>query len=701
MLNEEEVLGGGFLDADPSRYLLGTTTSSSINRSLSMPPLYASQLSVDANPWNTDSQFETVPDIGQNNAAGQNAVDDDILGEGLTAASVLVGVDLPEIYDTAYLRARPVGERVSLDSLEKVIGLAELSPRTVQEILNIVVPLGAMYVTHNEFNTAIALVACEQKNMDVSLQTVYQHRNDLPSPILLNLDQLNVKRATAPPAVLKQQQQQQQQLQQRSLNKNQSMDDPWLTVPNGRNNGKLDEVRSAPTSMRRPKLGFNGNGTTSPSRSRSMDNTHQIQQQQPNGSDNNNGNNNNTHHDQLLRPDANGKFLNDNTTMGPTDSYQWFLDLDMVKVAIAPEKEGFIFKHVNYVIESQLRSSKVLRRYSDFYWLWETLLRRYPMRVVPNLPPKKLGGKDESFLEKRRKGLSRFINSIVRHPTLKCDEVVETFLTEPSELLAWRRANPPVVDEEFVRKMPNAAELECCIPQDLDARLESLKNKLPTITDHYNNKCIVLERLNRICEVQSREFVRYSITLNAMSEVEQECYVPGCQSCPQVVRGYEAVAKHMQRAGTILDDQALAATNGVLENLKRHRDLLISFKEMIERKERLEVNQLDSLSKKISANKAKVNQNRGVPGLESEVERLDIAIESDQDKLTYQLNRDTHIQYCVASELSYIHKQQAFISLMYQNYVHEQLQFTRQLGDNWKVLQSLACEMPIDPEEFA
>ena len=69
------------------------------------------------------------------------------------------------------------------------------------------------------------------------------------------------------------------------------------------------------------------------------------------------------------------------------------------------------------------------------------------------------------------------------------------------------------MDEEFVRNMPSAAELECCIPQDLDARLESIKSRLPTITDHYNNKCIVLERLIRICEVQSREFVRYSITL--------------------------------------------------------------------------------------------------------------------------------------------------------------------------------------------
>lgn len=69
--------------------------------------------------------------------------------------------------------------------------------------------------------------------------------------------------------------------------------------------------------------------------------------------------------------------------------------------------------------------------------------------------------------------------------------------------------------------------------------------------------------------------------------------------------------------------------------------------------------------------------------------------------MIYQQERDTHIRYCVASELSYLHKQQAFISHMYQKYVAEQLQFSRQLGDNWKVLQGLACEMPIEPDEFA
>ena len=39
---------------------------------------------------------------------------------------------------------------------------------------------------------------------------------------------------------------------------------------------------------------------------------------------------------------------------------------------------------------------------------------------------------DSAFLEKRRKGLSRYINAVIRHPTLRNDDVVIKFLTEPS-----------------------------------------------------------------------------------------------------------------------------------------------------------------------------------------------------------------------------------------------------------------------------
>lgn len=86
---------------------------------------------------------------------------------------------------------------------------------------------------------------------------------------------------------------------------------------------------------------------------------------------------------------------NSNRTL---DTHHWFQHLEEITVTVAPEKEGFIFKHVNYIVTNEKRSSIVLRRYSDFWWLLEVLLRRYPFRALPNLPPKKLGGSKFAIL---------------------------------------------------------------------------------------------------------------------------------------------------------------------------------------------------------------------------------------------------------------------------------------------------------------
>jgi hypothetical protein len=75
-----------------------------------------------------------------------------------------------------------------------------------------------------------------------------------------------------------------------------------------------------------------------------------------------------------------------------TGDMQWFLNLNRVKISIAPDKRGIIFKHVEYQVASAQHQTRVLRRYSDFVWLADLLVRRYPFRLVPLLPPKKLGG---------------------------------------------------------------------------------------------------------------------------------------------------------------------------------------------------------------------------------------------------------------------------------------------------------------------
>lgn len=61
---------------------------------------------------------------------------------------------------------------------------------------------------------------------------------------------------------------------------------------------------------------------------------------------------------------------------------------------LLPEKEGmFMFQHHNYEVVSARRGSKVIRRYSDFVWLLDCLHKRYPFRVLPLLPPKRVAGK--------------------------------------------------------------------------------------------------------------------------------------------------------------------------------------------------------------------------------------------------------------------------------------------------------------------
>ena len=133
---------------------------------------------------------------------------------------------------------------------------------------------------------------------------------------------------------------------------------------------------------------------------------------------------------------------------------------EVITITALPEKEGIpFFQHRNYQVSSARRGSKVVRRYSDFVWLLDCLYKRYPFRQLPLLPPKRVAGKwqrsssfpargvdadgavavngnhllsDASFIEKRRRGLVRFTNALVRHPVLNQEQLVIMFLTVPT-----------------------------------------------------------------------------------------------------------------------------------------------------------------------------------------------------------------------------------------------------------------------------
>lgn len=71
-------------------------------------------------------------------------------------------------------------------------------------------------------------------------------------------------------------------------------------------------------------------------------------------------------------------------------------DDEVISIIMLPEKEGvFMFQHRNYEVKSSKRGTSVIRRYSDFVWLHDCLIKIYPFRQIPLLPPKRVAG--ESF----------------------------------------------------------------------------------------------------------------------------------------------------------------------------------------------------------------------------------------------------------------------------------------------------------------
>ncbi|KAI0816961.1 Vps5-domain-containing protein [Trametes gibbosa] len=71
----------------------------------------------------------------------------------------------------------------------------------------------------------------------------------------------------------------------------------------------------------------------------------------------------------------------------------------------------------------------VLRRYSDFLWLYETLSLNNPGVVVPPVPDKNPFGRfDSDFVQQRRLALEKCIQKITGHPVLQKDADLKLFL---------------------------------------------------------------------------------------------------------------------------------------------------------------------------------------------------------------------------------------------------------------------------------
>ncbi|THU87977.1 hypothetical protein K435DRAFT_730276 [Dendrothele bispora CBS 962.96] len=631
-------------------------------------------------------------------------------------SSVIADATVPSIYNRAFSTVDPnnTGE-TSVNSLSRVLTTSSLPASTIDKIVNLV--SSRPRVSKLEFFVALALVALAQSGKDVSVEQVaaLSSQNELPEPNL-DLDSLPPSNSTFNPST--------RGYNQTSTNAIQapapqySSDDPWNTGT---------RVINGPSNL----SGFDGplRGNAAPS--------------------------------------------GPPTLAGSGMPKEWWKKQETVSVSILGQQGFILNRYTVYQITTE-RGSPVTRRYSEFVFLWDVLTRRYPFRLFPALPPKRVGP-DDYFIEQRRRGLARCLNYVINHPVIKSDGVLAVFLTTAS-FEEWRKNASVSLDEESASRRVDRVE-EMSIPSDLEEKITIVRRRINPLIEQWQRICILAERIIKRREAAAvRPFVRRGYnpahlvlplfssrsdaasmtssrslapsepsdmnqsflsqsqynpsqsmsqsmlgsafgfgnsgvdddqsdlsrltnTLRAVIEVGDPCWRGDeCELSAGVRLGLGHVAAHCQRHSEISELRTRTLLDTTLEALKGQRDLYIAVRDLFIRHDRLSLDQVERLKKRVETTSLKLDGIKSVQkdGWQDEVEKLVAAIEKDQATIAAQLSRRVFIRACLWHELRVVlhNRENTLITATVQSFAREEQEYAETVMSNWVSLAEGVEEMP-------
>ncbi|KAG1767166.1 hypothetical protein EV702DRAFT_1147692 [Suillus placidus] len=621
-------------------------------------------------------------------------------------SSVLAEATVPDSYNRAFavVDATNSGE-TSVNALSRVLSTSGLPATTVDKIVNLV--SSRPRVSKLEFFVALALLALAQSGKDISVEQVAARaaENSLPEPFLhLDTLQPSTSALSSPYPTYRQ-----------------ATLDPWNVPRFGSNGGGSDFAapRSATT--------INGGAASS--------------------------------------------------LAGSGLPVEWWKIQETVDVTIQGQ-QGFILNRYTHGIP-------VHRRYSEFAFLWDCLVRRYPFRLLPALPPKRV------------QRLARFLNAVINHPVIKEDGLLATFLSEPS-FENWRKHTAVSLEEESASKRVDRIE-EITVPSDLEDKLAFVRGKISPLIEQWQRICVLAERIIKRREsaavrippslrrtylpahitfpflsshhsplddhdhipgpassttslagslLSSRtahsddlesddqaDLARLTNVLRAVVEVNERCWRGDeCELCDGVRQGIAQVASHTQQQSDLLEqrvsvllylvslllehftsDEYIALlnvggaegkrmTSGLLMRLflmmQSQRDLYIAMRDLFVRRDRLSVDNVDRLKKRVDLNSMKLEGIKAAQkdGWQEDADRIIGLIEKDQATIATLLNRRVFIRTSMWHELRVVlhNKENALLSKLVQNLAHDEQAFASRVLANWVSLGNAVEEMPYE-----
>jgi sorting nexin-8 len=176
----------------------------------------------------------------------------------------------------------------------------------------------------------------------------------------------------------------------------------------------------------------------------------------------------------------------------------------------------------------------------------------------------------------------------------------------------WRKQATISVQEEFAgRALPPG--LEDSLPASLNDLFERTRSGVRRSAELYINMCNVMDRLVKRSEGLAADHARIALSLTSLTEASNDTYSTDTNDVPLLNDGLMATGKHLRTCQSLMEDESRAWEQGVLEDLKRQRDALVSVRDMFDRRERLDRDNIPYLERRIQTNETKLASLRAKP----------------------------------------------------------------------------------------
>ena len=254
-----------------------------------------------------------------------------------------------------------------------------------------------------------------------------------------------------------------------------------------------------------------------------------------------------------------------------------------IEIALGEKKPGSFFSkaYQTYVISLPKLNLKVNRRYSDFEWLRQILVTRYPSCVIPPIPKKnKLGGDrfNEEFLLKRTRTLEKFLNLLVEDPNIKSSQIFYDFVS--------------VEEAKFneIKKQHNSMKLPQSLKEykSLDGKLDikvddSREIYYQNMKDHMEINQELLTKLNKQIKLLYNEL---NIVISRLDEITKNCEELFSNSVKysendDLKISYYELADMFKHWSTTLKKQNALTYIDIREHFKFSKNTLKSMKDII------------------------------------------------------------------------------------------------------------------------